>query len=87
MTIEQLVTDEAVAQVFANTRFGKTSHREIISDTVKTISEGHFAGHTAMVCCVELGLVLNPKPRKYELSIIGKKYLELLKEAENENKS
>lgn len=87
MTIEQLVTDEAVELVFKNTRFGVTPHRYIIAETVKNINEGHRCGHTATACCVELGLVLNPEPRKYELSIIGKKYLELLKEAENENKA
>jgi len=83
MTIEQLVPEYAVEQVFANTKFGVTPHRQIISDTVRSINEGHRCGSTATQCCVEIGLVLNPKPRKYELSITGKKYLELLKEAEN----
>lgn len=83
MTIEQLVTDEAVEQVFANTRFGIPA-REVIADTLNLVSMDHVAGRTAYICCLELGLILKTEPFIYELSITGKKYLELLKEAENE---
>lgn len=85
MTIEQLVTDKAIKMVFTNTRFGIPA-RQVIADTLKTIKEGNKPGATAGICCVELGLLIMPAYRQYELSITGKKYLELLKETENENR-
>lgn len=95
MTIEQLVTDEDIFEVFKNTNFYDTSPRQIISATLRKREQGCNSGRKSTQCCVDLGLMIKYTSKAsedqyistYELSITGKKYLELLKEAENENKA
>lgn len=68
------VSDDEVQAVFAGTNFGKSEPREIIRDTLLKVV-GHFSpGHTALVCCQELGLIGKNK-RKPRLTKKGGRYL------------
>lgn len=83
MKVEQIITDEAINIVFENTRFGDWSPREVIADTLAKTKEGYASGRTAIVCCMQLGLIQSDRPRFYELSVLGEKYLELINQSEN----
>lgn len=68
------ISDKDLERVFAGTNFGSDSPRQIITDTLFIISGGYSTGHTALVCCQELGLVgsnkINPRLTKK-----GQRYL------------
>jgi hypothetical protein len=78
MTIEKLITDEAINLVFANTNFGSETPRETIADTLYKVDAGYSTGRTACVCCSELGLINSTSPGRYTVTYLGREYLKLL---------
>lgn len=69
----EIVTDKELLDCFSGTNFGKASPREIVTDTLLKISGGFSTGHTAIVCCQELGL-LGKNKRDPRLTKKGKHY-------------
>jgi len=79
MTAEELITDGAIEIVFANTNFGSRTPREMIAKDLKAISDGYHIGYTMQCCLAELGLTFKKSGHQnYGVSIIGKKYLEII---------
>lgn len=73
--IKELCTDEDIARVFTGTNFGaKRDNRQIIADTLLKIAGDYFTGHTALMCCRELGLLTNSK-HITRLTKKGRRYL------------
>lgn len=72
-TVQGYVSDSELAAAFAGTNFGNAEPREIVAETLLKIAGEFSPGHTALVCCQELGLVgknkhhpcLTKKGRRY----------------------
>lgn len=74
--IQKLASDEAVNAMFENTKFGSSSPREVIADTLLKIASGYSTGSTAIACCMGLDLIKqHSKTRKYTLTVKGGYYL------------
>lgn len=72
----KLVSDEQVAETFANTNFGPVHPRDMIAETLLKIASGYHSGSTAVACCVELGLMeRHKKTNKPSLTKKGGYYL------------
>jgi len=80
MTGKELITDNVISIVFENTNFGGTPHRKVVETALLNINEGYSIGHTAKCCLVELGLITELSYRNIEVTRIGNKYLEILKQ-------
>ena len=78
MTVENLITEEAIKIVFENTRFGSRTPRELISKDLDQIKRGQHIGHTMQCCLLELGLIFKREHKSYGVTKIGEKYLEIL---------
>lgn len=73
--VKELCTDEEIARVFTGTNFGaKRDNRHIIADTLLKIAGDYSTGHTAIMCCRELGLLNNSKVDT-RLTKKGRRYL------------
>jgi hypothetical protein len=69
-----MISDAALAEVFAGTNFGASKPREIVAETLLKIAGGFSSGNTALECCQELGLVGKNKIHP-QLTRTGRKYL------------
>jgi len=78
MTVENLITDEAIEIVFHNTNFGARTPRELIAKDLDQVNRGQHVGYTMQCCLLELGLIVSTSYKKYAVTAIGKKYLEIL---------
>lgn len=78
MKIENLITDEAIKIVFNNTNFGSRTPRELIAKDLDQVNRGQHVGYTMQCCLLELGLIVRASHRKYVVTEIGKKYLEII---------
>lgn len=73
--LREIASDKKVADVFHGTNFGaERDERKIIADTLLKIAGGYHSGHTALMCCKELGLLKRLK-KGNALTPQGKKYL------------
>lgn len=81
ITVDKLITDEAISIVFENTNFGSRTPREMISKDLWQISVGYHIGYTMQCCLLELGLIYRKSRKRedYGVTKIGEKYLEILK--------
>jgi len=77
MTVENLITNEAIEIVFHNTNFGARTPRELIAKDLDQVNRGQHVGYTMQCCLLELGLIYESKGNLW-VSAIGKKYLEIL---------
>ncbi len=58
MTVEKIVSDELIEEVWGNANFGKSvSKREVIDNALLKAASGYSNGHTAESIIRELGLV------------------------------
>lgn len=74
--LQEIASDKDVADVFHGTNFGAArDERKIIADTLLKIAGDYSTGHTAMMCCIELGLIKRGKRQIPHLTKAGKKYL------------
>lgn len=78
MIVENLITDEAIKIVFHNTNFGSRTPRELIAKDLDQVSRGQHVGYTMQCCLSELGLIVPVAHKKFVVTAIGKKYLEIL---------
>lgn len=78
MKVEDLITDAAIEIVFRNTSFGSRTPRELIAKDLDQVNRGQHVGHTMQCCLLELGLIVSSSYKKYFVTEIGKKYLEIL---------
>ena len=70
--LTDLVTDNQVAAAFDGTNFGSKPPRDVIKDTLLKIAGGYSTGRTAILCCTELGLLVE---NGRGLSQRGRRYL------------
>ena len=74
--LQKMVSDKDVTDIFHGTNFGKQrDRRKIIADTLLKFAGGFSSGHTALICCIELGLLLKRKDNKIFLTKKGRRYL------------
>lgn len=71
-TVEQIIADERIEEIWGNANFGSTSKREIIRNTLLKCASGYHTGHTAQIIVRELGLVY---ASKWTLTKKGQGYL------------
>ena len=70
-TVQDLVKDEMLENVFGNADFGEVSKREVLANTLLKCACGYETGNTAKCIVQELGLVT----QEWKLSMWGKRYL------------
>lgn len=71
-TVEQIVTEEELNQVWGSANFGSQSRRDVIAETLLKCACGYQTGYTAKCIAIELGLIYKSK---WQLTSRGKDYL------------
>jgi len=69
----EAVSDEELAACFAGTNFGSSNPREIVADTLLKTAGRYHTGHTALLCCQQLGLIGKNK-HEPKLTLKGARY-------------
>lgn len=72
--LTELVSDQHLEEAFEGTNFGGSKPADIVAGTLLKIAGRYHTGHTALVCCQELGLVGKNK-QSPKLTLKGSRYL------------
>lgn len=70
----EMIPEWQMQEAFKETNFGSSKPREIVAETLLKIAGEFSPGHTALVCCQELGLIGKNK-HEPRLTKKGRKYL------------
>lgn len=74
-TVEQIISDEQIKEVFEYTNFGSTPHRQLIKNTLLKYVCGYASGRTIKAILLELKLIRNDIGDTPELTKLGQEYL------------
>ena len=70
-TLEKIISNEELNNSWGNAKFGDSSKRDVLKNTLLKCASGYYTGHTAKCIAEDLGLVTT----KWTLTKKGKKYL------------
>ena len=70
-TLEDIVTNEELIEVWGNASFGSMTKRNVVKLGVLKCASGYHQGHTSKSICQELGLIT----KEYDLTAKGRVYL------------
>ena len=71
MSVQDIITDEEIEKVHANTNFGSMQKRDVVNLGVLKCASHYYQGHTSEQICKEHGLIND----KYKLTPKGGTYL------------